>query len=181
MIAVLIALLYVVLVISSLLLIGVIFIQKSKGGGFGSGFGAAMGESMFGTHAAKALVKMTIVLSTVFVIATVLIAKLSIPPESAVATIEAEKKAPKPMQLPQGGMQPGALPSGTLPAPDQGALTPSAPVPNAVLPEAGDASAPAFAPPAALPDASDASPAPSAVAPPAAIPAAPPAEDADSN
>ena len=58
--------LYVVEVIISLMLIAIILVQKSKGGGLGTGFGSAMGESLFGSHANKVLTKITIILSTIF-------------------------------------------------------------------------------------------------------------------
>lgn len=54
-------------VIASFLLICVILIQKSKGGGLGgSAFGGGAGESLFGARAGNVLTKITIILSIVF-------------------------------------------------------------------------------------------------------------------
>ena len=68
--------LYTVVVIVALLLIGLILIQQSKSGGFGSTFGG-VGESVFGAQAINHLSKLTVILTTVFFILTLLLAALS--------------------------------------------------------------------------------------------------------
>ena len=61
-------------VVSSFLLISVILLQKSKGGGLsGSAFGGG-GDSMFGARAGNVLTKITIILATFFMLDTMLIA-----------------------------------------------------------------------------------------------------------
>ena len=68
------ALLLVIEVLVSLLLIGVILIQKSKGGGLGgSAFGGG-GESLFGVRTGNVLTKLTITLSIIFLANTLLLA-----------------------------------------------------------------------------------------------------------
>ncbi|HEY5621964.1 MAG TPA: preprotein translocase subunit SecG [Pontiella sp.] len=56
----------VLLVLSCLLLIGLILLQKSKSEGLGLAFGAGAGESLFGARAGNVLSKATVVLGAVF-------------------------------------------------------------------------------------------------------------------
>lgn len=58
---------YVMLVIISLLLIGLIMIQPSKSGGMGAAFGG-IGESVFGGKAGSHLTKATVTMTTIFFI-----------------------------------------------------------------------------------------------------------------
>jgi preprotein translocase subunit SecG len=68
------AILIVLEVVSSFLLISVILLQKSKGGGLtGSAFGGG-GDSMFGARAGNVLTKITIILAVFFMADTMLIA-----------------------------------------------------------------------------------------------------------
>lgn len=60
------SLLLVVLVLSGLLLIGLILLQKSKSEGLGLAFGAGAGESLFGARAGNVLSRATVVLGIVF-------------------------------------------------------------------------------------------------------------------
>lgn len=64
--------LYVVVIINALLLIGLILIQQSKGGGFGSTFGG-VGESVFGARAGTHLTKLTVILTTMFFVLTLVL------------------------------------------------------------------------------------------------------------
>ncbi len=61
--------------IISILLIGIILIQKAKGGGLGLAFGGG-GESLFGSRAGNVLTKGTIILAIAFMINTVALAIL---------------------------------------------------------------------------------------------------------
>ena len=64
------------LVISSLLLIGVILLQRSKGEGLGLAFGASTGESLFGARAGNVLTKITVILGIVFMASALLLGVL---------------------------------------------------------------------------------------------------------
>ena len=61
--------LYVIVIIVALLLTGLILIQQSKGGGFGSAFGG-VGEAVFGAKAGSHLSKLTVILTTIFFVLT---------------------------------------------------------------------------------------------------------------
>ncbi|MCK4983277.1 MAG: preprotein translocase subunit SecG [Victivallaceae bacterium] len=65
--------LYTLVIIVALLLIGLVLIQQSKGGGFGGSFGG-VGESVFGAHAGGHLTKLTVILTTSFFVLTLLLA-----------------------------------------------------------------------------------------------------------
>ena len=65
--------LYTLVFIVALLLIGLVLIQQSKGGGFGGSFGG-VGESVFGAHAGSHLTKLTVILTTSFFVLTLLLA-----------------------------------------------------------------------------------------------------------
>ncbi|MGD9873450.1 MAG: preprotein translocase subunit SecG [Kiritimatiellia bacterium] len=60
--------------LSCLLLIGLILLQKSKGGGLGGAFGGGMGETLFGSRAGNVLTKGTIILGIIFMANTVVLA-----------------------------------------------------------------------------------------------------------
>lgn len=92
--AVLIVVLYTVVVIIALLLIGIILIQPSKSGGFGGSFGG-VGESVFGAHAGSHLTKITVVLISLFLFFTLLLATITgrKPADKGVAEINAELSA----------------------------------------------------------------------------------------
>ena len=68
--------LYAIVVLIALLLIGLVLLQPSKGGGFGSAFGG-VGEGVFGAQAMGHLSKLTIVLMSVFFALTLVLAVLS--------------------------------------------------------------------------------------------------------
>ena len=61
-------------VISSVLLIILILMQKTRSEGLGLAFGAGMGETLFGSRAGNVLTKATIVLTTVFLLNTLFLA-----------------------------------------------------------------------------------------------------------
>lgn len=73
--AVLVVLLYTLVVLVALLLIGLILIQPSKGGGMGSAFGG-LGESVFGAQAGSHLTKATVVMTSVFFVLALTLATL---------------------------------------------------------------------------------------------------------
>lgn len=59
-----------VLALSSLMLVGLVLIQKGKGEGLGMSFGQGMGESIFGSRAGNVLTKATVVLAVIFMCTT---------------------------------------------------------------------------------------------------------------
>jgi len=64
-------------VVTALLLIGIILLQKTKDEGLGLAFGAGVGESLFGSRAGNVLTKITIGLAVVFLSVTLMIGYLS--------------------------------------------------------------------------------------------------------
>ena len=86
--------------VCSLLLIGVILLQKTKREGLGLAFGAAMGEQLFGSRAGNILTKTTSVLSMIFLVNTTLLAitHAGVKPRSVVDKYQAAPMpAPPPM------------------------------------------------------------------------------------
>ncbi len=71
-----IGLLFVIVVICALLLIGVILIQQSKSGGGLGVMGGGMTDSVLGAAAGNVVTKITVVLATVFMVCTFLLAIL---------------------------------------------------------------------------------------------------------
>lgn len=140
-------------VVVSLLLIGVILLQKSRSEGLGMAFGASMGESLFGSRAGNVLTRITIILGTLFLVNTIILAKLhSGTRGTAVAEslLDDSSEAPAAAPALPGELGPesgAAVQPGLAPLPAAPAEPPAEPVPSA---------APA---PEAPPAASDESPA----------------------
>lgn len=70
------AILYTVAVLIAILLVALVLVQPSKGGGFGSAFGG-VGEGVFGAQTMGYLSKLTVVMIAVFFIVTLGLAALS--------------------------------------------------------------------------------------------------------
>ena len=68
--------LYVAVVLIAILLICLVLVQPSKGGGFGSAFGG-IGESVFGAQAMSQLSKVTVFLLTMFFVLTLVLAVMT--------------------------------------------------------------------------------------------------------
>ena len=68
--------LYVAVVLIAVLLIGLVLVQPSKGGGLGSAFGG-IGESVFGAQAMSQLSKVTVVLLSLFFVLTLILAVMT--------------------------------------------------------------------------------------------------------
>lgn len=64
-------------VVSALLLIGVVLIQKSKSQGAGLAFGSGMGETLFGGQISNVLTKITVIIAVVFLLNTVFLTLLT--------------------------------------------------------------------------------------------------------
>ena len=70
---------YVLMVLEalcSILLIGVILLQRTKGQGMGLAFGGGMGESLFGANMGNVLTKTTVIIGIVFLLNTAALAYL---------------------------------------------------------------------------------------------------------
>ena len=158
MMSFLIGLLYVVEVIVCLLLALAVMLQKPKEGGLGGAIGGGMSEAVFGADASNVLIKVTIWLGSIFLINTLLLARLTSVghSQSVMGNVSESQQAAEQQQAP-------------------------APVPDAPLPSVDELPAPAAKPdakPTATPAAKPAAPAAPAATPaakPAATPAAKPA------
>ena len=153
--SILIGFLYVVEVVVCLLLALVVMLQKPKEGGLGGVIGGGMAEAAFGADAGNVLIKVTIWLGAIFLVNTLVLARLTSTIHTKTLMNDVAAPAPIQQQLPD-------LPAANIPAP---APAPAAPAP------AAQPAAPAPAAPAAAPKA------PAAPAP-AAKPAAPAAPKA---
>jgi preprotein translocase subunit SecG len=114
MVSILMPLLYTVIVIISILLIGLVLLQPSKGGGFGSAFGG-VGENVFGAHALSHLSKMTIALVSVFFVLTLALAVISGHMHKSNASLVQTLGIPSPVEAPAVPAK-GATPETKTPA-----------------------------------------------------------------
>ena len=149
----------VALIFVSLLLIGVILLQRNKGAGAGVSFG--MGEAVFGAEMGNVLTRTTIVLGIIFL---VLVLGLSLLPynKSANVSVMAGEGTPAPAQVAEP-----VLPAAETALPDEAAAaaeTVSAQADAAAAEEVVPAAAPAAPAPAAPAEAPAAAPAPAAPA-----------------
>lgn len=78
-------LLYVVEVVICLLLGLVVMIQKPKEGGLGGAFGSGALADTLGAEAGNVLIKATAILGTVFLVNTMILARITSTPASVVA------------------------------------------------------------------------------------------------
>ena len=124
--------LIIIEVFSSVLLIGVILLQKAKDEGLGLAFGAAMGETLFGARAGNVLTKITIGLAVVFLVNTLLIGLTTAGtgggPRSVVDSLPAAPAAPMQPSAPMAPMA-GGEPSAPATAPQSAPLTAPVSVP----------------------------------------------------
>ena len=177
--SVLIGFLYVIEVVVCLLLALVVMLQKPKEGGLG-GLAGQMGEAVFGADAGNVLIKATIWLGTIFLVNTLLLARLTSTIHSKSVMAGEKPAAPIQRQMPQlltdippaPAPAPVAKPAAPAPAPAPVAKPPAAPTAKPAAPVAKPAA------PAPKPVAKPAAPAPkpaaSAAKPPAPV-AKPPA------
>src|ERR1035437_7865355 len=141
------AILIFIEIISSILLIVIILLQRSKSEGLGLAFGSQMGESLFGARAGNVLVKATVWMGIIFLVNTTVLAKIyskgtspSLISESSVPA-PVDRQAPPPGSVGQPANQPLA-PAVPMSAP----MTPLAPTPSPVVPISVPAATPAPAP-----------------------------------
>lgn len=118
--SILIGCLYVIEVCVCLLLAGIVMLQKPKEGGLGGVIGGGVAEAAFGADAGNVLIKGTIILGTVFLLNTLILARLT----STVHTksVMNEVDAPAPTQ------QAPVMPAPEMPAaPASDAAAPALP------------------------------------------------------
>ncbi len=112
-------LLVFILVVTALLLVGIILLQKTKDEGLGLAFGAGVGETLFGSRAGNVLTKITIGLAVVFLVDTLILGYMASGKVSSGSVTDVLPATSLPVQ---------AAPSGALPAlPAGGDIPPIAP------------------------------------------------------
>ena len=131
-------LLIVVEIVTCLLLIGVILLQKTKSEGLGLAFGSGMGETLFGSRAGNVLTKITVILGLVFLANTAFLGMLFT--NAHETSIMDQRATAAPMMAP-------AAPQSQAPVANPAAVAPAAPTLLPVEPTA-DAPAPVSAEPA---------------------------------
>ena len=100
-------------ILVAVLLIGIILLQRSKEQGLGLAFGSGMGEALFGAEAGNVLTKATVILSIVFMLNTIALAKLfSAAPRYKSVMGDVSPPAAAPAQ-PAPGATPAAVPPST--------------------------------------------------------------------
>jgi len=102
----------------SLMLIAIIFMQKTKGGMGGTAFGGGAGEAIFGSRMGNVLTKATVVLGGIFLFNTVLLTILTARQQGGGSVMDSVEVA---VPDPQPGM-PAGMPGGM---PDSAAMPPS--------------------------------------------------------
>ena len=125
--------LYVLVVIASVLLIGLILLQPAKSGGMGAAFGG-VGESVFGGKASNHLTKATVYLTAIFFIIALALAalighgvRISGASDSNVDALlsEAAKKAEAPAKKAEAPAKKAAAPAKKAAAPARKAAAPA--------------------------------------------------------
>lgn len=127
-----------VFILVSLLLIGLILLQKNRGSGLSGAFGGVGGHSAFGTKTGDFLTWLTVGLTGVFML-------LAIIGNFAFEPAKAKPPTPVPAAVPDSSMPPAPTPvTSTPPAPVS--ITPPTPAPTNTTPTPAEASPPPGAP-----------------------------------
>lgn len=113
MIELLSGLLFTIDVICALLLIGIILIQQSKSGGGLGAISGGMGESVFGASVGNVITKTTVVLASVFLVSTLILAFIS---KYEPQTESVSDKLKQKEENAAGNENPAAIPSQDIPA-----------------------------------------------------------------
>ena len=122
--------LYVVEVVVCLLLALVVMLQKPKEGGLGGAIGGGMLEASLGADAGNVLIKTTAILGAVFLVNTLVLARLT--STAHAKSLMAAEAEPVPMQQSAAPALPMTAPE--LPAAPVAAPAPEAPVAPAPAP-----------------------------------------------
>jgi len=139
------AMLILIEIISSILLIVIILLQRSKSEGLGLAFGSQMGESLFGARAGNVLVKVTVWLGIIFLVNTIVLAKIYSMESSPSLISESSAPAPRARQMPSPA--PVGQPVNQPLAPAMPMSVPAGvPAPSPVIPVSVPVATPAPAP-----------------------------------
>lgn len=129
----LVGILFAIEAIISVLLIGIILVQRSKDEGLGLAFGAGVGETLFGSRAGNVLTKITIGLATAFLLITIWIGYLLSGAARSSSVTDRLPAAPagqaQQQQVPAQPQLPAGAPS-DVPAPAPTPAVPVAPTPS---------------------------------------------------
>lgn len=136
--SILIGFLYVVEVLVCLLLVLVVMLQKPKEGGLGGAIGGGMLEASLGADAGNVLIKTTAVLGAVFLLNTLILARLTSTVHSHSLMAGEGEPAKAEQAVPELPMAPElpAAPAAPAPAPAAPAPAPAAPAPAPAAPAA---------------------------------------------
>lgn len=139
------AVLILIEIISSILLIVIILLQRSKSEGLGLAFGSQMGESLFGARAGNVLVKATVWLGIIFLVNTTVLAKIY--SKGSSQSLISESRSPAPMERQVPAQVPAGQPVNQPVAPTIPMSAPMAPdAPSPVVPVTVPSATPAPAP-----------------------------------
>ncbi len=134
-------------VVCSLLLVGVILVQRTKSQGLGMALGGQMGEALFGARMGNVMTKVTVILGIVFLVNTTLLAYIGAS-SRAMSVTDGVAPPPAAPAAPMGDVAPIAppmdMPVDAIPAVDTSVELP-APV------EIDEAGAPVDPPPTPAP------------------------------
>ena len=108
--------LYVVEVIVCILLAMVVMLQKPKEGGLGGAIGGGMLEASLGADAANVLIKTTAILGTIFLVNTLVLARLTSTVHSHSLMANEAEAAPAAQEAPELPMSAPELPAPAAPA-----------------------------------------------------------------
>ena len=109
--------LYVVEVIVCLLLAMVVMLQKPKEGGLGGAIGGGMLEASLGADAGNVLIKTTAILGAIFLVNTLVLARLTSTVHSRSLMANEAEAAPAAQEAPELPMSAPELPTPEIPAP----------------------------------------------------------------
>ncbi|MBQ4471244.1 MAG: preprotein translocase subunit SecG [Kiritimatiellae bacterium] len=115
--------LYVVEVVACLLLAMVVMIQKPKEGGLGGAIGGGMLEASLGADAGNVLIKTTAILGAVFLINTLVLARLTSTVHSKSLMAGEADVAPQAEQAPALPMSEPAIPEALPAVPEEAPAT----------------------------------------------------------
>lgn len=122
-------------VVVSLLLIGVILMQRAKSQGLGMALGGQMGEALFGARMGNVMTRVTVILGIIFLVNTTLLAYIGATNRRVSVTDDAVAPVPVAPAAPAAPMAaPGGVVPTDMPAAEADAMAPATPTPPAAVP-----------------------------------------------